>query len=187
MKKSTIVVSTLTITFLLLASKTVAQCEVLKSEIKEVKEFMTNINQLTDSLSAPAELAGYEASFKKAKLNALEVEHFLGKALDQAFEAVSLAEESQYNSGLCGLKEVISNSIEAESYSIDARDLAEQAYSNAKKAVKANNLGNLQYHIRIAHRLAGELREASYSAAYHAEMAHYNCVHGPEHGLGSDK
>lgn len=145
---------------------------------------MFHVNTLTDSLSGPAEKAGYEPSLKVARTNAMKMEKILGKALDETNEAVSMVEESQYNSELCGLKDVISNTIASESYTVDARDFAEQAYRSAKNAVRAKNLGNLHYHIRIAHRLARELREASYSAAYHAEMAHYNCVHGPEHGMG---
>lgn len=188
MKKSSVIFTLFTLSYLLFsATKTFAQCEVFKSEIKGVENYMANVQQLTDSLSVPVERVGFEASFKKASSKALEIERILGKALDHTYDAASMAGESQDHSKLCGLKEVVSNTIETERQTIDARELAELAYDSAKRATKANNLGNLQYYVRIAHRYARDLKEVSATAVSYAEIAHHACEHGPEHGLGSGK
>lgn len=172
--------------FVLSSSQIFGQCEVFKSEVQDIEDYMYAVNQLTDSLSLPAKKIALESNFGRARRYAQEIEKLLGMALDDAYEAVTLSEEAQDNSELCGLKEVISSTIETERFSIDARDLAQQAYESAKGAVKASNMGNLQYHVSIAHRLSRKAREMASMAAHHAEMAHYACAHNKNHGVGSD-
>lgn len=158
-----------------------AQCEVFKSEITDVKKYMLQMSQLTDSLSTATEVAAFDAQFGTARSNTKEVKLLMGKAVTAADEAVVLVSEAQYNSQRCGLEEAMSYTIDAESHAIDARDFASEAFENVKSASLAKNLGNLQYYMRKAQRLMKDAQEAADAAAYAADFAHYSCSHDKDH------
>lgn len=158
-----------------------AQCEVFKSEISDVQQYMLQMSQLTDSLNTASEIAAFDAQFSTARLRTKEVKLVMGKAVTAADEAVLLVSEAQYNSERCGLTEAMSYTIDAESHAIDARDFASEAFDNVKSASLAKNLGNLQYHMRKAQRLIKDAREAADASAYAAELAHYSCSHDKDH------
>lgn len=158
-----------------------AQCEVFKSEISDVQEYMAQMSQLTDSLRTANEIAAFDARFSTARSSTMDVKLWMGTALTAADEAVILVSEAQYESERCGLAEAMSYTIDAESYAIDARDFASEAFENVKLATAAKNLGNLQYYMRKAQRLINDAQEAADTAAYAAENAHYSCNHDKEH------
>ena len=105
----------------------------------------------------------------------------MGQAVNAADEAVILASEAQYDSESCGLAEAISYTIDAEKHAIDTRDFSAEAFENVKSAAKARNLGNLQYHMRIAQRLIKEAQESADASVYAADNAHYSCSHDLDH------
>tara|TARA_R110002126_G_scaffold7823_2_gene37781 strand:- start:564 stop:1121 length:558 start_codon:yes stop_codon:yes gene_type:complete len=158
-----------------------AQCEVFKSEISDVQSYMQQVSQLSDSLSTSAEIASFDASITKARKNTKTVMLLMGQAVNAADEAVILASEAQYDSESCGLAEVMSYTIDAERHAIDSRDFSTEAFENVKNAAKANNLGNLQYHMRIAQRLIQDAQESADASVYAADNAHYSCSHDVAH------
>lgn len=159
-----------------------AQCEVFKSEISDVQKYMVQFGKLSDSLKPSAEIAAFDARFSTARNHSKTVMLLMGQAVTAADEAVIMASDAQYDSGSCGLDDAISYTIDAESHAIDARDYAAEAFENAKSAAKANNLGNLQFHIRKAQRLMRDAQESADASAYAAEIAHYTCSHNNDHG-----
>ncbi|SNR60097.1 hypothetical protein SAMN04488009_2748 [Maribacter sedimenticola] len=158
-----------------------AQCEVFKSEISDVQKYMVQFGKLSDSLKTSAEIAAFDARYSTAKNHSKTVMLLLGQAVTAADEAVILVSDAQYDSESCGLDEAMSYTIDAESHAIDARDYAAEAFENAKSAAKANNLGNLQFHIRKAQRLMRDAQDAADASAYAAEIAHYSCSHNKDH------
>ncbi|WP_339835695.1 hypothetical protein [uncultured Maribacter sp.] len=160
---------------------TQAQCEVFKSEITDVQNYMMQVSQLSDSLSTAAETASYDARLSTARTNTKTVMLLMGQAVTAADEAVVLASEAQYDSESCGLEEAVSYTIDAERNAIDARDFSSEAFENVKNASKSKNLGNLQFYMRKAQRLIREARDSADASAYAAENAHYSCSHDMDH------
>lgn len=160
---------------------TQAQCEVFKSEITDVQNYMMQVSQLSDSLSTAAETASYDARLSTARINTKTVMLLMGQAVTAADEAVVLASEAQYDSESCGLEEAVSYTIDAERNAIDARDFSSEAFENVKNASKSKNLGNLQFYMRKAQRLIREARDSADASAYAAENAHYSCSHDMDH------
>lgn len=160
---------------------TQAQCEVFKSEITDVQNYMMQVSQLSDSLSTAAETASYDARLSTARTNTKTVMLLMGQAVTAADEAVVLASEAQYDSESCGLEEAVSYTIDAERSAIDARDFSSEAFENVKNASKSKNLGNLQFYMRKAQRLIREARDSADASAYAAENAHYSCSHDMDH------
>ena len=108
------------------------------------------------------------------------------QALAAANEAVALASEAQYDAEVCGLKAVVTHAIDAESRAIDARDQIEVAYTNAKKAKTAKNLGDLRYYMRKsldASRLAAKAAE---DASYAAVDSFHSCTHSDTASAGGN-
>jgi hypothetical protein len=172
--------------FLLLPMITVAQCELFKSEMEGVKNYMVAVSHQVDSLQTFAESAAYAARFASARTNARKVELMMGRALNAAEEAVLRAAEAQYYSEVCGLEAVKSHSIDAERHALDARDFAEEAYANAKAANTAKNLGDMHYYMRKSQYAGQEARDAADDAVYAASIAHMSCTHEAALSLGSE-
>ncbi len=158
-----------------------AQCEVFKSELTDVERYMQQVSQLTDSLKPATEIAAFDAHLGNARYNTRKVKVLMGIAVNAADDAVALASEAQYNSDRCGLAEAMSYTIDAETNAIDARDFAAEAFQNVKTALTANNLGNLQYHMRKAQRMIIKAQNAADAAVYAASFAHYCCNHDLDH------
>lgn len=154
-----------------------AQCDIYKSEINEVALHMTTISQLVDSVRTSAEQAAFGANTVLARSNAKKVEILIGKALSSAEDAVYIASESQYNSELCGLTDVKSYTIDAESSTIDSYEFISEAYKNVKKALTANNLGDISYYMRKYQTNSKKAQQAALDASYAAELAHSSCTH----------
>jgi hypothetical protein len=160
-----------------------AQCEVFKSEISDVQNYMLQVSQLTDSLSTAAETASYDARLSTARTNTKTVMLLMGQAVTAAEEAVLLASEAQYDSESCGLVDVKSYTIDAERNAIDARDFAAEAFEDVKSASKSKNLGNLQFYMRKAQRVLREVRTSAEASVYAADNAHYSCSHNMDHAM----
>lgn len=158
-----------------------AQCEVFKSELTDVETYMQQVSRLTDSLRPATEIAAFDAHLGNARYNAKKVKVLMGKAVNAADDAVAMVSEAQYNSDRCGLAEAISYTIDAETHAIDARDFASEAFHNVKAALTANNLGNLQYHMRKAQRMIIKAQSSADAAAYAAGFAYYSCNHDLDH------
>jgi len=154
-----------------------AQCDIYKSEINEVAIYMTTISQLVDSVRTTAEEAAFGANTVLARSNAKKVEILIGKALSSAEDAVYMASESQYNSEKCGLTDVKSYTIDAESNTINAHEYISEAYINAKKALSAKNLGDISYYMRKYQANSKKAQQAALDASYAAELAHRSCTH----------
>ena len=154
-----------------------SQCNIFKSEIGTVERFMTEVTQIIDSLSAQAEVAAFGANITKVRSNSKSVEILIGKALNSAEEAVIRVAESQYYSELCGINDVKSYTIDAESNTIDARDFLDEAYTNAKKAVSERTLGNIQYYMRKYQTASRSAKDAAEDATYAAAISHASCTH----------
>tara|TARA_R110002167_G_scaffold167062_4_gene364219 strand:+ start:1093 stop:1662 length:570 start_codon:yes stop_codon:yes gene_type:complete len=172
---------------LLVPLYTEAQCEVLKSELESVKNYMTDVSHAADSLQTFAEAAAFATQFNMARTNARKVEILIGQALTAASEAVSMASEAQYYSEVCNIDDVKSFSIDTESLTTDTRDHTEEAYENAKKANTAKNLGDLHYYMRKSQAATKEARKSAEAAAYAASDAYYSCTHGDGHEMNSNK
>lgn len=154
-----------------------SQCDIFKSEIKGVQEYMYQVTKLTDSLSASLEIASFDANLSTSRKNANITKKLLGEAVNITYDAAAMMEEAFYYSEQCGEEEVLSNTIASERFTIDTRDVIDEAFQNAKMGINANNLGNLQYHMRIAQRLLREVKDTAEQAAYFADLAHYSCEH----------
>ncbi len=163
-----------------------AQCELFKSEIKGVKKNVTLVSQLVDSLQTYAESAAFAAQFNSARGDVRVVELLTGLALNASDEAVSMASEAQYFSEVCNIAEVKSYTIDAESHAIDARDFANEAFENAKKANTAKNLGDMHYYMRKSLNASREAQKSADDAGYAATIARMSCNHDDVHGIGSD-
>jgi len=109
--------------------------------------------------------------------NARKVEFLMGEALTSAHEAVSIASEAQYYSEICGNKEVKSYALDTANFTIDARDFADEAYTNAKKANSSKNLGDIRYYMRKSQNASIEARKSADAAVYAATDAYYSCNH----------
>ncbi len=166
---------------------TEAQCELFKSEMESVKKYMTEVSHQVDSLQTFAESAAFAAHFVAARTDARKVEVLIGKALTAADEAVSRASEAQYYSEVCGISEVQSHAIDAERFTLDARDFAAEAYDNAKKANTAKNLGNIHYYMRKLQSASQQAQRSADNAAYAAAIAHVSCTHGDDHTMASNR
>ncbi|MGB5188770.1 hypothetical protein, partial [Robiginitalea sp.] len=171
---------------LLLPAMASAQCELFKSEVWEVKDYSEAVSVHSDSVRTYAEIAGYADTFSTARENARIAQKYAGEAQAAAHEAVTLAADAQYYAEVCGIDAVITNSIEAESRAIDARDFADVAMSNAKKASAARKLGDVHYHMRKSLNAAREAQKSATAAVYAASDAHYSCTHddAPSTGKG---
>lgn len=153
------------------------QCVLLQSEIAAINEYEEVIFKLTDSLSSHAEQAAYASGFAEGRKHARIVEQLAGEVLAAAEDAVLHASEAQYHAEVCGLDDVISYAISAESAAIDARDFAEAAYTNAKAAGKAGKLGDIWYHMRRSQQAAKDARKSSETVAYAVMDAEASCTH----------
>ncbi len=169
-----------------IAAQSQQTCAVFKSEISDVKDFEMTVNRLTDSLRTYAETAAYAARFTEGRTNARKVETLAGEALEAANQAVSYAAEAQYHAEVCGLEAVVTHAINAEAHSIDARDFAEAAYTNAKKASVAGKLGDIHFLMRRSLQAAIDARKASEKATYAAFDAFASCTHDDGTAVGQN-
>ena len=164
-------------TLLLTPTNTQAQCEILKSEMADLKIYMNEVHKLTDSLQVYAESAAYGDKFSTARQNAKKVKNLIGQALTSADEAVTMVASAQYHSEICGLEAVKTYSIDAENYITDARDFADEAYVNAKNAVSAKNAGEVRYYMRKSQNASQGARDSADSAAFAVSFVHSSCTH----------
>jgi hypothetical protein len=176
-RRSSLIQNALILFISCLSTQLSAQCELFKSEIADVKNYIDEVSHFSDSMQTYAESAAFAAKFSEAKTDARKVEVLAGEALAAAYEAVKLASEAQYYSEICGIDAVVSFSIDAESLSIDARDYADEAFTNAKKANTARNLGDIRFFMRKSLEAGKEARKSAEAAAYAASDAHYSCTH----------
>lgn len=154
-----------------------AQCDIFKSEINGVKLNAEDIQKVINQVETHAESAAFAANFSEAKSHAHKAQIFAGEVLGSAYEAVDMAAEAQHYSGTCGKEEVKSYAIDAERFAIDARDYADEAYTNAKKASGARNLGDVRYFMRKSLDAAKEAQKSADAAVYAASDALYSCDH----------
>lgn len=163
---------------LLLASTgTQAQCEILKSEMEDLKIYMNKVSQLTDSLQTYAESAAFGAQFNRARYNAHKVKVMMGEALTAADEAVTMAASAQYHSEICGIKAVKTYAIDVENHTTDARNFADEAYLNAKNSVSAKNIGDIRYYMRKSQNASQEARNSADDASFAVSFVRSNCTH----------
>ena len=154
-----------------------AQCEIFKSEMGDVEKEMMEVTHLSDSLRTFAESAAFGATYSAAREDARKSMILTGLALGAAYDGASFASEAQYQSELCGLDRVISTAIDAQNFSIHARDLMEEAYDLAKKAYGARKLGDINYYMRKSLNAAREAEEFSQKAVYAASDSYRKCNH----------
>ena len=162
-----------------------AQCEIFKSEMVDVETEMQKVTHLADSLSTYAESAAFGATFSAAREEARKSMILSGLALGAAYDGASMASEAQYQSELCGIDQVMSAAIDAENFSIHARDLMEEAYAQAKMAYGARKLGDVNYHMRKSLNAAREAEEYSQKAVYAASDSYYSCSHSDVSARGN--
>ncbi len=155
----------------------VAQCDIFKSEITGVKEYSEKVSAVVVQVESYADNAAFAATLSDAKTNAHKAQIFAGEVLGSAYEAVNLAAEAQYYSGTCGKEEVKSYAIDAERFAIDARDYADVAYTNAKKASSSRSLGDIRFFMRKSLDAAREAQKSADAATYAAADALYSCDH----------
>ena len=160
------------------------QCVLLQSEISAVSEYEIALVKYSDSLSSHAEQAAHAALFSDGRKHARTVALLAGEALSAAEDAVLHASEAQYHAEVCGLDDVVSHAITAESAVIDARDFAEKAYTNARKAGNARSLGDIWYYMRRSQQAARNARKASVKANYAALDAGASCTHVSDTATG---
>ncbi len=163
------------VAFTLLPLALSAQCELFKSEIRDVQGYIEKVQSLTDTVRTYADQAAFSATYTEARENARKAQIYAGEILGAAYEAVTLAGEAQYHSVSCESEEAESYAIDAESFAIDVRDFADEAYTNAKKASSARNLGDIRYFMRKSLEATKEAQKAAESAVYAAADAHYSC------------
>lgn len=154
-----------------------AQCDIFKSEIDGVLQYTEEIQNVINQVETHAESAAFAASYSEAKSHAHKAQIFAGEVLGSAYEAVNMAAEAQHYSGSCTKDEVKSYAIDAEKYAIDARDFADVAYTNAKKANGARSLGDVRYFMRKSLDAAREAQKSADAALYAASDARYSCDH----------
>lgn len=157
-----------------------AQCELFKSELDDVKNYLAEVSQLTDSLQTFAESAAFAGQLKKARLNAQKAEFLMGQALTAADEAVLVISEAQYHSEICGIDAVKSYTIDAESSTLDAREFAGEAFVNAQKANKTKNLGDIRYYMRKSQNAIRDAKKFAEKAMYAAFTARSYCTHNAD-------
>lgn len=172
--------------FLASATALQAQCEVFKSEINDLKDYEIAVARYTDSLRPEAEAAAFAAKFTEGKAHAKQAEYYAGEALAAANEAVSLASDAQYDAEVCGLKAVVTHAIDAEARAIDARDLLDEAYVNARNAKAAKNLGDFRYFMRKSLEAAKLASKAAEDATYAASDSFHSCTHSDSASAGMD-
>lgn len=164
---------------------TSAQCDIFKSESELLEAYELKVTQLSDSLQTFADAAAFAAKYSSARKDAQKVKFLSGEALNSAEEAVTLASEVQYYSEVCGNSEAKSHAIDAERFAVDARDFSDEAYSNAKLALGADNLGNLRYYMKRSLQASKEAEKFSQASAYAASNAHQSCRHTDLGSTGS--
>jgi hypothetical protein len=165
---------------------TYGQCDIFKSEMGDVQAYEAGVNRQTDSLRVFAEAAAFAARFTEGRNYAQKAEALSGIILEKAMDAAQLAEEAQYQAELCGDDQTVSHAIAAQSLAIDARDFAEKAYANAKKARSARSLGDVRYYMRKSLSFTREARKSSQASSYAAQDALYSCPHGKEYASGGN-
>lgn len=175
------------ILFLYPLSAAYGQCDIFKSEISDVLAYEATVNRQADSLSLLAEAAAFSARFTEGRNHVLKAEPLSGVILEKASDAVQLAEEAQYQAELCGDDQTISHAIAAQSLAIDARDFAEKAYDNTKKARSARSLGDIRYYMGKSLSFTREARKSSQASSYAAQDALYSCPHGKEFASGGER
>lgn len=162
------------------------QCELFKSEMGDVQSYESTVSTQTDSLRTFAEAAAFAARFTDGRNHARRAEALSGVILEKAIDAAQLAEEAEYQAELCGNDQTISHAIAAQSLAIDARDFAERAYENAKKATSARSLGDVRYYMRKSLAFTREARKSSRASSFAAQDALYSCPHGKEFASGGE-
>lgn len=178
MKQSTVKKIVLSVCFaILVTSISSAQCNIFKGEITGVKQHSESILEIVGQVETHAESAAFAATYSEAQSHARKAKIFAGEVLGSAYEAVNLAAEAQHYSGSCGQDDVKSYAIDAERFAIDARDFADAAYTNAKKASGARNLGDVRYFMRKSLVAAKEAQKSADAALYAASDALYSCDH----------
>ena len=164
----------------------IAQCDIFKSEIIGVKQNAEKTSQVAQQVKEHADNAAFAATFTEARTHAHKAKIFAGEVLGTAYEAVSLAAEAQHYSGTCGKEDVKSYSIDAERFAIDARDFADVAYTNAKKASSARNLGDVRFFMRKSLDASREAQKSAEAAVFAASDALYSCDHQEVAAGGND-
>lgn len=154
-----------------------SQCDIFKSEIIGVKQYSEEVSNVANKVKEHADNAAFAASLSEARTHAHKAQIFAGEVLGSAYEAVTLAAEAQHYSGSCGKEDVKSYSIDAERFAIDARDFADVAYTNAKKATAARNLGDVRYFMRKSLDASKEAQKSADAAVFAASDAYYSCDH----------
>ncbi len=153
------------------------QCDIFKSEIIGVKQYAEELGKTVGQVETHANSAAFAASYTEARSHARKAQIFAGEVLGSAYEAVNMAAEAQHYSGSCGKDEVKSYAIDAERFAVDARDFADVAYTNAKKASGARSLGDIRYFMRKSLDAAREAQKSADAAIYAASDALYSCDH----------
>ena len=154
-----------------------SQCDIFKSEIVGVKQHSEQVSKIAEQVQSHADNAAFASTYTEARTYAHKAQIFAGEVLGSAYEAVDLAAEAQHYSGTCGKEDVKSYSIDAERFAIDARDFADVAYTNAKKATSARNLGDIRYFMRKSLDASREAKKSAEAAVYAASDALYSCDH----------
>jgi hypothetical protein len=177
----------LTVSLTVIAPMTIfGQCDIFQSEIIGVKQHAEEVQKIVGEVETFAESAAFAASYSTARAQARKAQIFAGEVLGSAYEAVNMAAEAQHYSGSCGKEDVKSYAIDAERYAIDTRDFADEAYTNAKKASGARNLGDVRYFMRKSLDAAKQAQKSADAAVYAASDALYSCDHTTVAAGGND-
>ncbi|MEN8788958.1 MAG: hypothetical protein ABF293_11890 [Flavobacteriaceae bacterium] len=178
MKQPRLKLFLLTVSLAVIAPMTIfGQCDIFQSEIIGVKQHAEEVQKIVGQVESFAESAAFAANYSAARAQARKAQIFAGEVLGSAYEAVNMAAEAQHYSGSCGKDDVKSYAIDAERHAIDTRDFADEAYTNAKKASGARNLGDVRYFMRKSLDAAKEAQKSADAAVYAASDALYSCDH----------
>lgn len=157
-----------------LPQSTIAQCELVKGNIENVRSSAMQVLVLSDTLEVFVHTVTGTKQYRKARANTRKAQIYSGEILASTYRAVSTAVEARKRAGTCGVSDVEKYLGDALIYAEKARDQAEQAFGYAKRAYSSRSVQTMQNYLQKSLAALEEAQKAATSVAYAASEAHFS-------------
>jgi hypothetical protein len=157
-----------------------SQCEFIIRDIENVRSNAMEVLRLSDTLEVFVSAVEKTRQYGTARSNTRKAQIYSGEILAATYRAVAMATEAQQRVGACGIEEMEGSVANAASYAFRAQDLADEAFTYAKRAYGSRNLETIQKYLQKSLEATREAQKAATSLAHAASEAHFSMKPSPE-------
>lgn len=150
------------------------QCELIKSDIENVRSSAIEVLQLTDTLEVFVKAVGRTKQYRTARSNSRKAQIYSGEILAAAYRAVAKVAEARQRAEACGAADVQRYLSNAAGSADKVRDLADQAFGYSKRAYASRSLSGMRSYLQKALTTIRGAESAASAAAYAASEAHFS-------------